>query len=97
MSVLAGSQSPMRTDSHVHCQRSALTSTNLKAGTAPGSAAHRKGHATAHRKAPQGAMPAGLRRSSTICPGCRHEHARHAPAIPATRNSLPMFSAKPGC
>src|SRR5207245_6015490 len=52
MSVLAGSQPPTRTDSHGHCPRNTLTSTNLKARTARGSAAHRKGHGTAHRKAP---------------------------------------------
>ena len=82
MSVLAGSQPPTRTDSHGHCPRNTLTSTNLKAGTAPGSAAHRKGHGTAHRKAPQGTMPAGPRRSSTICPGCR-------PAAGTSRHATP--------
>jgi hypothetical protein len=34
VSVPAGSQPPDRTDSHGHCPRNTLTSTNLKAGPA---------------------------------------------------------------
>jgi hypothetical protein len=96
MSVPAGSQPPDSTDSRGHGPRNTLTSTNLKAGPAPGSGRTPHGPRHSTPKAPHGTMPPVPRRSSTSDPGCRpaagtSRHAAPAGAIPATRNGPPTF------
>jgi hypothetical protein len=81
-SVPVGAQPLDRTDSHGHCPRSTLTSTNLKAGPSRGQAAHRTGRGGQHTETP---TRHNARRASSqlhhlpgLPTGCWHEQATAA-------------------
>ena len=94
MSVPAGSQPPDRTDSHGHCPRSTLSSTNLKAGPASGSGRMPHGPRDSTPKAhtaqcPQTPPP----RSCATDPGCRPVAGTSGHATPRRRHSRAEQSA----